>query len=105
MKSQELPRRTFLQVGAAGLAATQLTRASSAAQTQAVSNPKQPTRFQIACMTLPYSRFPLQRALSGLRTAGYGYVAWGTTHLDQPGGKPVPVLASSATPAQARELA
>ena len=31
-------------------------------------------------MTLPYSRFPLQRALTGIKAAGYRYVAWGTTH-------------------------
>jgi sugar phosphate isomerase/epimerase len=60
------------------------------------------TRFQIACMTLPYSPFPLQRALTGLRAAGYRYVAWGTTHRQD--GKDVPVLAPDAAPAQAREL-
>ena len=27
---------------------------------------KKPTTFQVACMTLPYSAFPLQRALEGL---------------------------------------
>ena len=39
-------------------------------------DPKQKTRtrFQIACMTLPYSRFPLQRALQGIRKAGYQHV-------------------------------
>ena len=30
-----------------------------------------PTRFQLACMTLPYSAFPLERALTGIRAAGY----------------------------------
>ena len=42
-----------------------------------------PTRFQIACMTLPYSPFPLDRALSGIKAAGYRYVAWGTTHRER----------------------
>ena len=35
-------------------------------------------------MTLPYSRFPLERALSGIKVAGYRYVAWGTT-MTNPG--------------------
>lgn len=54
-------------------------------------------------MTLPYSQFPLQRALTGIRGAGYRHVAWGTTHLE--GGKQVPVLAADAPVAQARDLA
>ena len=64
-----------------------------------------PTRFQLACMTLPYSRFPLARALSGIRAAGYDYVAWGMTHQEEPGAKPVPVLAPDASPQQAKDLA
>jgi sugar phosphate isomerase/epimerase len=64
---------------------------------------KKPTVFQIACMTLPYSRFPLARALKGIKAAGFGHVAWGTTH--QEGGKRVPVLAGDATLDQAKELA
>ena len=62
-----------------------------------------PTRFQIACMTLPYSRFPLERALSGLKAAGYSFVAWGTTHRDGTG--EVPVMAADAPPERAKELA
>jgi sugar phosphate isomerase/epimerase len=54
-------------------------------------------------MTLPYAPFPLQRALTGLRGAGYRYVAWGTSHREE-GGQNVPVLAQDATPAQARDL-
>jgi sugar phosphate isomerase/epimerase len=61
-----------------------------------------PTRFQIACMTLPYSRFSLDRALTGIKAAGYDYVAWGTTHKD--GAAQVPVIAAAAPPAQAKEL-
>lgn len=95
--SDPLPRRTFLQAAAAGLAATQATTAA-----QIASAPGKPSRFQIACMTLPYSQFPLQRSLTGLRDAGYRYVAWGTTHRES--GKQVPVLAADATPAQARDL-
>ena len=64
---------------------------------------RKPTRFQIACMTLPYSRFPLARALQGIREAGYEYVAWGTTHKQD--GKDVPVLAKDASPQAAKDLA
>ncbi len=64
--------------------------------------PGQPTRFQIACMTLPYSPFPLERALRGIQSAGYRYVAWGTTHRD--GASNVPVVAADAPPERAREL-
>ena len=61
-----------------------------------------PARFQIACMTLPYSRFSLDRALTGIKAAGYDYVAWGTTHKE--GAAQVPVIAAAAPPAQAKEL-
>jgi sugar phosphate isomerase/epimerase len=84
-------RRTFL---AAALAAG---ARPAAAQDRA------PTRFQIACMTLPYSRFPLARALDGIKAAGYRYVAWGTTH-DEGDGRATPVLARDAAPAAARDL-
>jgi sugar phosphate isomerase/epimerase len=62
----------------------------------------QATRFQIACMTLPYSRFPFERALAGIRGAGYRYVAWGTTHQEFDG--PAPVIAADAPPGQAKDL-
>lgn len=64
---------------------------------------KTPTKFQIACMTLPYSRFTLSRALEGIKAAGYSFVAWGTTHKED--GKDVPVLARDAAPEKAKELA
>ncbi|WP_168222340.1 sugar phosphate isomerase/epimerase family protein [Aquisphaera giovannonii] len=60
------------------------------------------TRFRIACMTLPYSRFPLERALSGIRAAGYRYVAWGTTHEEEGGS--APVLPPDAPPHRAKTL-
>jgi sugar phosphate isomerase/epimerase len=100
-----IARRSFLQATALtglGLAASSQAEAGTPVQGQ---NPKQPpTRFQIACMTLPYSRFPLPRALTGLRDAGYRYVAWGTSHRED-GGKDIPVLAADAAPERARELA
>ena len=90
-------RRTFLgvplAVGVVGIRPT-----------FAMAEPKPATKFQIACMTLPYSRFPLARALKGIVAAGYKYVAWGTSHKEADG-KDTPVLARDATPAQAKELA
>jgi sugar phosphate isomerase/epimerase len=86
-----MDRRTFLAAAGAALAGP-----------GRAADP--PTRFQIACMTLPYSRFPLARALEGIKAAGYRHVAWGTTH-DEGDGKPTPVLAKDAPPAAAKELA
>jgi sugar phosphate isomerase/epimerase len=53
-------------------------------------------------MTLPYSRFPLRRALTGIQGAGYRYVAWGTTHQEGSGREPV--IAPDAPPDRAKEL-
>jgi sugar phosphate isomerase/epimerase len=55
-------------------------------------------------MTLPYSQVPLERALTGIQSAGFNFVAWGTTHREKDG-KAVPVIAPDAPPAKARELA
>jgi len=85
-------RRTFL----AGAAAATALRPAFA-----LESPKK-TNFLIACMTLPYSRFPLARALEGIKGAGYKYVAWGTTHREN--GKDVPVFARDATPQTAKDL-
>jgi sugar phosphate isomerase/epimerase len=110
MNPSNLSRRVFLQAGAAGAALAALPGLAAAGpnprpapQANQPNQAKEPTRFQIACMTLPYSAFPLQRALTGIRGAGYRYVAWGTTHREE--GRNVPVLAADAAPAQARELA
>jgi sugar phosphate isomerase/epimerase len=62
-----------------------------------------PTKFQIACMTLPYAQFPFDRALTGIQSAGYRYVAWYTTHRDA-AGKQVNVLAENDPPEKAKEL-
>jgi sugar phosphate isomerase/epimerase len=98
-----LRRRTILKAGVASLPAM----AWRGLSTQAGATPaqaKKPTHFQIACMTLPYSQFPLERALTGIRSAGYSYVAWGTTHREKDG-KEIPVIAPDAPPANAKELA
>jgi len=72
---------------------------------RAADPPPMPTRFQIACMTLPYSAFSFERALVGLKEAGYKFVAWGTTHKEDGEPRPVPVLARDAAPDKAKELA
>ncbi len=64
-----------------------------------------PSNFQIACMTLPYSQFPLNRALRGIKNAGYQFVAWGTSHRETDGGERIPVMPTDASPERARELA
>lgn len=55
-------------------------------------------------MTLPYSSFPLERALEGIKSAGYNHVAWGTAHRDA-GSKPKPVMAVNAPASEAKQLA
>jgi len=63
---------------------------------------KAKTDFQVACMTLPYSKFPLQRALEGIKSAGYQHVAWGTSHQESGGRQPV--MAADASAKEAGEL-
>jgi sugar phosphate isomerase/epimerase len=77
-----ITRRNFLSLAAAPLAAAPA-----------------PTRFQIACMTLPYAAFPWPRALAGIARSGYRYVAWGTTHQQRE------ILEAAAPAAEARSLA
>jgi sugar phosphate isomerase/epimerase len=62
------------------------------------------TRFQVACMTLPYAAFPVERALAGIQRAGYRYVAWGVNHRDA-GGTVRPMLDDQAPAAEAARLA
>jgi sugar phosphate isomerase/epimerase len=104
-----LSRRAWLGASVAGLAVA----TSGASGRRAIgtgpsadgpsSARGKPTRFLLACMTLPYSWFPLERALSGIKAAGYQYVAWGTTHKE--GAREIPVIAADAPPERARELA
>ncbi len=98
-----LHRRAILKAGAASLPVMAWHSLSARAGNAPVEK-KKPTQFQIACMTLPYSQFPLERALTGIKSAGYSYVAWGTTHREKDG-KEVHVIAPDAPPASARELA
>jgi sugar phosphate isomerase/epimerase len=93
-----LDRRTFLR-SCSGFAVS-AAFGSLAAGTEILPM----TKFQIACMTLPYSQFPLERALNGIALAGYKYVAWGTTHREA-SGKQIPVMPEDAPPEKAAELA
>jgi sugar phosphate isomerase/epimerase len=77
--------------------------ASSLAQQDSSVKRGKPTKFQIACMTLPYAQFPFDRALTGIQSAGYHYVAWYTTHHDA-AGKQVNVLGENDPPEKAKEL-
>src|SRR5690242_5474975 len=62
------------------------------------------TKFQFACMTLPYAAFPLERALAGIKTADYDHVAWGVTHKSRDG-RVNHALSVEAAPAEAAALA
>jgi len=102
-------RRDFLKASAAAGAlfwSGSRSAAQNARAKPASGGPRagRKTNFQIACMTLPYAQFPLQRALTGLKAAGYRYVAWGTSHREADG-KRDPVIAADAAPAKAKELA
>ncbi len=54
---------------------------------------------KIACETLPYSEFPLERALEGIATAGYEYVALYSQH------RKTDLLPPEATDARVKDLA
>lgn len=104
LSQQSLNRRALLQATAGTLAAAALPPLLQNA-VAAESDTVKPTDFQIACMTLPYSQFPLKRALTGIQSAGYKYVAWGTSHRETEGGKRIPVMPTDASPTRAKELA
>src|SRR5262249_18000521 len=98
-------RRSFLQASAAGFAGLAVGEPAAARVQEKHDRPAgKPTQFQIACMTLPYSRFPFERALTGIKAAGYRYVAWGIEHERLPGKRGIPVMAANAPPEKAKEL-
>jgi len=104
-----LDRRTFLKNGlfaagtvAAGTAVVAPRRAQAAPAPSATAR-KPPTKFIHACMTLAWSKFPLMRALSGIKSAGYDHVAWGVRHTDSDG-QTREVMEVDAPPARAGEL-
>ncbi len=100
----ELQRRTVLQAFALGLASAALRPTSLVAAEASAGEKKMPTDFQVACMTLPYSQYPLSRALTGIQKAGYKFVAWGTTHKEEGEPKAIPVMPADAAPGKAKEL-
>lgn len=93
-------RREFLCAATAGASAAIF----HAVPARLAAAERQPTEFQHACMTLPYSGFPLERALAGIRGAGYRYVAWGVQHREA-NGEQVPVIPADAPPEKAKALA
>jgi len=98
-------RRTFLTTSASSLLAVSSVPPLGSVllgSTPLVSERK-PTLFQHACMTLPYSNFPLQRALEGIKAAGFQHVAWGVNHRET-NGEQVPVMAEDASTESAKEL-
>src|SRR4051812_21335458 len=101
MRHHTTSRRQFLRHSAAGLAGAAVLGPARADDPPKPGD-KKPTRFLIACMTLPYSQFPLERALTGLKEAGYRYVAWGTSHREESGMKAV--MPDNAPPDKARDL-
>src|SRR5262249_37868638 len=54
--------------------------AMAAAPAAAATTPGGFTEFQIACMTLPYGAFKVERAIEGIAKAGYKYMAFGSRH-------------------------
>ena len=102
-RPRRFDRRSLLKMTAAGVSGSMLSGVVRPFLAADVGTSK-PTEFQIACMTLPYSGFPLQRALRGIKRAGYAFVAWGTSHREVPGGERVPVMPIDAPPSKATEL-
>ena len=95
-------RRDFLRIGALAISSI-TTNAITTPVSISADEVRKPTQFQIACMTLPYSQFPFQRALRGIKSAGYEYVAWGTTHIES-GSDRAPIIPADTPPKRAREL-
>src|SRR5437762_9798880 len=58
-----LDRRAFLRIAGSSLPALAF-GSFGADETPLPRKPKAKTEFQIACMTLPYAQFPLERALT-----------------------------------------
>jgi sugar phosphate isomerase/epimerase len=81
-----------------------MTLAAAAAAAPARAATGVPTRFQIGCMTYCYSSFPFERALDGIKAAGYDYVGWGTQHRES-NEKPKELLAFEAPRSEAQGLA
>jgi len=55
-------------------------------------------------MTLPYSQYPLARALSGIKSAGFEYVALYTSHKEAGETKAIPVMPPDGPLSRAKEI-
>src|SRR5262245_50223639 len=97
-------RRSLLRTSAAVLCALGLQRSGKSQGKQGNQPHDMPTRFQIACMTLPYSQYPLARALSGIKSAGYQYVALYTSHKEAGEAKAVPFMPPDGSLSKAKEV-
>src|SRR3954452_7153893 len=100
LRPNEVNRRTSMIASAAGLAQLAL-RSTTHGQEKPTQNS---TRFQTACMTLPYSQYPLARALSGIKSAGFEYVALYTSHKEAGETKAVPVMPPDGPLSRAKEI-
>lgn len=103
MERFNLTRRAFLKASVVSGAVIPVALRAIAQKGAGEGLSRWKTQFQIACMTLPYAQFSLERALSGIQSAGYEYVAWGTAHT-QAEGKSVPIMPPDASPATAKQL-
>lgn len=97
-------RRTMLTTSLAAAGGAALASTLAAQEKESGKQKDEKTEFLHACMTLPYGAYPLERALKGVKSAGYKHVAWGTRHVEE-GGDRVPVMAEDAPPAKAKQLA
>src|SRR5262245_22897564 len=95
-------RRTFLGLGAAGAWGVLTAEQAGALQVQAARG--KPTQFRVACMTLPYSQFPIEEAITSIKPPGYQFAAWCNPQRKGGHDKPVPVLPADAPPEKAKEL-
>ncbi|MDA1232708.1 MAG: TIM barrel protein [Planctomycetota bacterium] len=102
--SDSRSRRTILGTVIGSALGTAMLRGDSRAAWAGEATRKR-TSFQLACMTLPYAEFPLNRALTGVAAAGYSSVAWGTADRETEGGERTPVMATDASPEKAKNLA
>jgi sugar phosphate isomerase/epimerase len=99
-----LNRRSVLQLGAAGAGGLVLRSTVSGQEKPAEPPGEKPTRFQIACMTLPYSQYPLQRALSGIKSAGFEYVTLYTSHKEAGEVKAIPFMPPDGPLSKSKEI-
>ncbi|MCE9528829.1 MAG: sugar phosphate isomerase/epimerase [Planctomycetales bacterium] len=99
-----MSRRTLLQAAALGMGSLAIRSTNLYSAEEKAGATGKPTAFQIACMTLPYSQFPLARALTGIQGTGHKFVAWGTTHKEEGDSKGVSVMPAEAQPSKAKEL-